>query len=196
MARTTKNTKKAPAPATPAPEATKEAHLDPGQFADMDDANLQQLARDMGLDPAAYADREALIAAIAAEPVIPGPPEGQEATSAPQEGQEQPQEQSDAQQGQDTTQGQEGQQDAPEGQEEGHGNQGAPEPVPITERPLPCKAEVAASIAVLRRAVIGTAEMVRPVATLDKGTAVTVVAFEGDYARLANGLYVKTTLLV
>lgn len=73
MARTTKNTKKAPAPATPAPEATKEAHLDPGQFADMDDANLQQLARDMGLDPAAYADREALIAAIAAEPVIPGP---------------------------------------------------------------------------------------------------------------------------
>ena len=59
MARTTKNTKKPPAPTTPALEATKEAHLDPGQFADMDDANLQQLARDMGLDPAAYADREA-----------------------------------------------------------------------------------------------------------------------------------------
>ena len=71
----------------------------------------------------------------------------------------------------------------------------APEPIPVTERPLPFKAEIAASIAVLRRAVIGTAEMVRPVATLDRGTAVTVVAFEGDYARLANGLYVKTTLL-
>ena len=209
MARTTKNTKKPPAPTTPALEATKEAHLDPGQFADMDDANLQQLARDMGLDPAAYADREALIAAIAAVPVIPGPPEGQEATSAPQEGQEatsapqegqeqpqeQPQEQSDAQQGQDTTQVQEGQQDAPEGQEEGQGNQGTPEPVPITERPLPFRATVAAPVAVLRRAVIGTAEMVKPVATLDGGTAVTVVAFEGNSARLANGLYIKTNLL-
>ena len=71
MARTTKNTKKAPAPTAPAPEA----HLDPGQLADMDDTTLQQLARDMGLDPAAYADREALTAAIAAEPVIPAPPE-------------------------------------------------------------------------------------------------------------------------
>lgn len=70
MARTTKNTKKAPAPTAPAPEA----HLDPGQLADMDDTTLQQLARDMGLDPAAYADREALTAAIAAEPVIPAPP--------------------------------------------------------------------------------------------------------------------------
>lgn len=186
MARTTKNTKKAPAPATPAPEATKEAHLDPGQFADMDDANLQQLARDMGLDPAAYADREALIAAIAAEPVIPGPPEGQEATSAPQEGHEQPQEQGDAQQGEDMPQGQEGQQ---EGQEQ------PPEPVPITERPLPFRATVAAPVAVLRRAVIGTAEMVKPVATLNGGTAVTVVAFEGNSARLTNGLYIKTNLL-
>lgn len=190
MARTTKNTKKAPAPATPAPEATKEAHLDPGQFADMDDANLQQLARDMGLDPAAYADREALIAAIAAEPVIPGPPEGQEATSAPQEGQEQLQEQSDAQQGQDTTQGQEGQQ---EGQEQPQ--EQPPEPVPITERPLPFRATVAAPVAILRRSVIGTADMLKPVATLDKGATVTVVAFEGSSARLANGLYIKASLL-
>lgn len=61
--------------ATQAPEATQEAHLDPAQLGDMDDANLQQLARDMGLDPAAYPDREALIAAIAEVPVIPGPPE-------------------------------------------------------------------------------------------------------------------------
>ena len=185
MARTTKNTKKPPAPTTPALEATKEAHLDPGQFADMDDANLQQLARDMGLDPAAYADREALIAAIAAET----------GHKLHHQAQHQPQEQSDAQQGQDTTQGQEGQQDAPEGQEEGQGNQGTPEPVPITERPLPFRATVAAPVAVLRRAVIGTAEMVKPVATLDGGTAVTVVAFEGNSARLANGLYIKTNLL-
>lgn len=71
-----RNTKKASAP-TP---TALEAHLYPGQFADMDDANLQQLARDMGLDPAAYSDREALTAAIAEVPVIPGPPEpdGQE----------------------------------------------------------------------------------------------------------------------
>ena len=37
--------------------------------------------------------------------------------------------------------------------------------------------------------------MVKPVATLDGGTAVTVVAFEGNSARLANGLYIKTNLL-
>lgn len=155
MARTMKNSKKAPAPITPISETT-EAHLDPGQFADMDDANLQQLARDMGLDPVTSADGEILIAAIAAEPVIPA---------------------------------------SPEGQEEGHGNQGTMEPVPITERPLPFRATVAAPVAVLRRAVIGTAEMVKPVATLDEGTAVTVVAFEGNSARLANGLYIKTNLL-
>ena len=114
MARNTtkKATTKAKAPA-PAPEATTmpEAHLDPAQLGSMDDASLQQLARDMGLDPAAYPDREALTAAIAEVPVIPGPPEGQEATTAPQEpdgqeGQETPQEQPAAQQGQD---------DAPQG---------------------------------------------------------------------------------
>ena len=174
MARTTKNTKKAAAPATPAPEVTAapavqqepEAHLDPGQLAEMDDDKLQQLAMDIGLDPAAYEGRDALIAAIAAGPVTMDPPEP-EASAPALEPEPEPEQQQDP----------------------------APEPVPVTERPLPCKAEVAASIAVLRRAVIGTAEMVRPVATLDKGTAVTVIAFEGDYARLANGLYVKTTLL-
>ena len=48
----------------PAPEATEtttapqegqegqEGHLDPGQFQDMDDATLQGLAQDLGLDPA------------------------------------------------------------------------------------------------------------------------------------------------
>lgn len=168
MARTTK--KKDTAPATPAPEATtatepeqataqQEAHLDPGQLAEMDDATLQQLAKDMGLDPAAYADMEALIAAIAEVLVIPGPPEPEKQEDA----QEPPQE--------------------------------APEPVPVTERPLPLKAEVAVSVAVLRRAIIGTADMVKPVATLDKGATVTVVAFEGDNARLSNGLYIKTAML-
>lgn len=169
--------KKAAAPATPAPEATAapavqqepEAHLDPGQLEGMDDDKLRQMAMDIGLDPTAYEGRDALIAAIAAETLTAAPPEPE--APAP----EQPPEEPEA-----------GEQPPEE----------APKPVPVTERPLPCKAEVAASIAVLRRAVIGTAEMVRPVATLDKGTAVTVVAFEGDYARLANGLYVKTTLLV
>ena len=90
--------KKDTAQAAPAPEATaptpkeQEAHLDPGQFQDMDDATLQQLARDMGLDPTAYADREALTAAIAAEPVIPGPSElgGQEGSGSQEDTQEQP----------------------------------------------------------------------------------------------------------
>lgn len=166
--------KKAAAPATPAPEATTapavqqepEAHLDPGQLEGMDDDKLRQMAMDIGLDPTAYEGRDALIAAIAAETLTVASPEPEAPAHAPEE---------------------------PEAGEQP--SEEAPKPVPVTERPLPCKAEVAASIAVLRRAVIGTAEMVRPVATLDRGTAVTVVAFEGDYARLANGLYVKTTLL-
>ena len=74
----------------PAPEATEtttapqegqegqEGHLDPGQFQDMDDATLQGLAQDLGLDPAAYEDRDSLIAAIAAVPVVPGPPEAED----------------------------------------------------------------------------------------------------------------------
>lgn len=65
------------------PPAPQEAHLDPAQFVDMDDASLQQLAQDLGLDPAAYADRDALISAISAVPVIPGPPEAQGDTPEP-----------------------------------------------------------------------------------------------------------------
>ena len=179
--------KKAAAPATPAPEATAapavqqepEAHLDPGQLEGMDDDKLRQMAMDICLDPTAYEGRDALIAAIAAETLTAAPPEPE--APAP----EQPPEEPEA-----------GEQPPEEPEAGEQPPEEAPKPVPVTERPLPCKAEVAASIAVLRRAVIGTAEMVRPVATLDKGTAVTVVAFEGDYARLANGLYVKTTLLV
>ena len=56
----------------------QEGHLDPGQFQDMDDATLQGLAQDLGLDPAAYEDRDSLIAAIAAVPVVPGPPEAED----------------------------------------------------------------------------------------------------------------------
>ena len=99
--------KKDTAPATTAPEATEtatapqegqetpqetppaqqgqdntpqaqEGHLDPGQFQDTGDATLQGLAQDLGLDPAAYEDRDALIAAIAAVPVVPGPPEAED----------------------------------------------------------------------------------------------------------------------
>ena len=189
--------KKAAAPATPAPEATAapavqqepEAHLDPGQLEGMDDDKLRQMAMDIGLDPTAYEGRDALIAAIAAETLTAAPPEPE--APAP----EQPPEEPEA--GEQPPEEPEAGEQPPEEPEAGEQPpEEAPKPVPVTERPLPCKAEVAASIAVLRRAVIGTAEMVRPVATLDKGTAVTVVAFEGDYARLANGLYVKTTLLV
>ena len=66
--------KKETAPAAQAQEATtptpevQEAHLDPTQFEDMDDAALRGLAQDLGLDPAAYESREALLAAIAAMP--------------------------------------------------------------------------------------------------------------------------------
>ena len=59
-------------------QEAQEGHLDPGQFQDMDDATLQGLAQDLGLDPAAYEDRDSLIAAIAAVPVVPGPPEAED----------------------------------------------------------------------------------------------------------------------
>ena len=72
----------APAPeateTTTAPQEGQEGHLDPGQFQDMDDATLQGLAQDLGLDPAAYEDRDSLIAAIAAVPVVPGPPKAED----------------------------------------------------------------------------------------------------------------------
>ena len=178
MARTTKNTKKAPAPATPAPEATKEAHLDPGQFADMDDANLQQLARDMGLDPAAYADREALIAAIAAVPVIPGPPEGEA-------------EQPDHAPAPEPTADPE-----PEQQQDPAPPTEDPEPDPAGERHTPYKATVAVSLAVLHKAVgVGTADMLKAVGTLRQGTEVTVTGRKGTYAQLKNGLYILEAFL-
>lgn len=66
-------------------QEAQEGHLDPGQFQDMDDATLQGLAQDLGLDPAAYEDRDSLIAAIAAVPVVPGPPEAEDPAPAPED---------------------------------------------------------------------------------------------------------------
>lgn len=139
--------KAAPAPepeATPEPPAPgQEAHLDPSQFADWDDDAIRKLAQDMGLDPAAYADRDALIAAIAEVPVTPGPPEDD------------------------------------------------PEPKPIdADTPLPCKATVTAALAILRRTIgPGTADMLKPVATLKRGTQITIITYRNGHAQLANGLW-------
>ena len=181
MARNTtkKATTKAKAPA-PAPEATTmpEAHLDPAQLGSMDDASLQQLARDMGLDPAAYPDREALTAAIAEVPVIPGPPEPDG-----QEGQETPQEQPAAQQGQDDApQGQDGQESHQEGRED------APEPF------APYEAAVAVPLVVVRRGTTPRPED-KPIGTMAKGARVDVTNSLDGYAILANGTYVKEVYL-
>ena len=159
-------------PAQPEPEA----HLDPGQFQDMDDATLQGLAQDMGLDPAAYEDREALIAAISAVPVIPGPPEGEaeQPDHAPAPEQPEP----------ETAPG-----PAPEPTAD-------PEPDPAGERPLPYKGTVAVSLAVLHKAVgVGTADMLKAVGTLRQGTEVTVTGRNGTYAQLKNGLYILEAFL-
>ena len=181
---TKKATTKAKAPA-PAPEATQEAHLDPTQLRSMDDASLQQLARDMGLDPAAYPDREALTAAIAEVPVIPGPPEpeGQEDTSAAQEGQETPQEPPSAQEGQDN---------APQGQDGQGSGQEAPEgtPEPFT----PYEATVVVPLVVIRRGATPNPED-KPIGTMARGARVTVTASLDGYAMLANGTYVKEVYL-
>ena len=94
--------KKDAAPAAPAPEITAptpeapeapettaapqepEAHLDPGHLADMDDDTLQQLAMDIGLDPAAHEGRDALIAAIAAKPLTMDPTDPEEPAPTPE----------------------------------------------------------------------------------------------------------------
>lgn len=166
----------APAPTPEAPEAPEtipaqpeaEAHLDPGQFQDMDDATLQGLAQDMGLDPAAYEDREALIAAIAAVPVIPGPPEGEaeqpDHAPAPEQDPGQPPED--------------------------------PDPAPARERPIPYTGTVAVSLAVLHKAVgVGTADMLKVVGTLRQGTEVTVTGRNGPFVQLKNGLWMKESFL-
>lgn len=186
MARNTK--KKDPAQEETAPlqeaDATQEAHLDPAQFEDMDDANLQGLAQDLGLDPAAYEDRDALIAAIAAVPVIPGSPEpgadqqedpAPEITTSPEPVPATEQQQEDPAPVQE----------APE-----------PDPVPPGERPTPYRASVAVPLAVVHKEVgMGTADMLKAVGSLRHGTPVTVMSRKGSYALLKNGLYILEALL-
>ena len=184
--------KKAAAPAAPAPENTapapevqeapeskaalqeQEAHLAPEQLKSMDDDNLRGLAQDLGLDPAAYESREALLSAIAEVPVIPGPPEDPEP--------EQPEAVPD----------QEAPAPAPEQKQEDPD----PEPDPAGGRRTPYKATVAVSLAVLHKAVgLGTEDMLKPVGTLRQGAEVTVMGRKGTYAQLRNGLYILEAFL-
>lgn len=181
--------KKDAAPAAPAPEITAptqeapeapeitaapqepEAHLDPGHLADMDDDTLQQLAMDIGLDPAAHEGRDALIAAIAAKPLTMDPTDPEEPAPTPE-----PEQQQDPATA--TTD--------PED----------PEPDPAGERHTPYKATVAVSLAVLHKAVgVGTADMLKAVGTLRQGTEVTVTGRKGTYAQLKNGLYILEAFL-
>ena len=181
--------KKDAAPAAPAPEITAptqeapeapeitaapqepEAHLDPGQLADMDDDTLQQLAMDIGLDPAAHEGRDALIAAIAAKPLTMDPTDPEEPAPTPE-----PEQQQDPATA--TTD--------PED----------PEPDPAGDRHTPYKATVAVSLAVLHKAVgVGTADMLKAVGTLRQGTEVTVTGRKGTYAQLKNGLYILEAFL-
>lgn len=164
------------APTQEAPEAPEntaapqepEAHLDPGHLADMDDDTLQQLAMDIGLDPAAHEARDALIAAIAAKPLTMDPTDPEEPAPTPE-----------PEQRQDPT-------PAPED----------PEPDPAGERHTPYKATVAVSLAVLHKAVgVGTADMLKAVGTLRQGTEVTVTGRKGIYAQLKNGLYILEAFL-
>lgn len=181
--------KKDAAPAAPAPEITAptqeapeapeitaapqepEAHLDPGHLADMDDDTLQQLAMDIGLDPAAHEGRDALIAAIAAKPLTMDPTDPEEPAPTPE-----PEQQQDPATA--TTD--------PED----------PEPDPAGDRHTPYKATVAVSLAVLHKAVgLGTADMLKPVGTLRQGAEVTVTGRKGTYAQLRNGLYILEAFL-
>ena len=173
----------APTPEAPeAPETTAapqepEAHLDPGHLADMDDDTLQQLAMDIGLDPAAHEGRDTLIAAIAAKPLTMDPtdPEEPAPTPEPTAGPE-PEQQPDP---------------APATTDPED-----PEPDPAGERHTPYKATVAVSLAVLHKAVgVGTADMLKAVGTLRQGTEVTVTGRKGTYAQLKNGLYILEAFL-
>ena len=170
----------APTPEAPeAPETTAapqepEAHLDPGHLADMDDDTLQQLAMDIGLDPAAHEGRDTLIAAIAAKPLTMDPTDPEEPASTPE-----PTADPEPEQQQDP---------APPTED--------PEPDPAGERHTPYKAMVAVSLAVLHKAVgVGTADMLKAVGTLRQGTEVTVTGRKGTYAQLKNGLYILEAFL-
>lgn len=185
MARKKKET--TPEATTPLQEADamQEAHLDPAQFEDMNDDTLRSLAQDLGLDSAEYEDRETMIAAIAAVPVIPGPPE-------PGAEQEEPAPITPAPEPVPT---QEEAAPAPEATTE-IAPDPEPEPVPPGERPIPYKAAVAVSLAVVHKEVgLGTADMLKPVGTLKQGETVTVTGRKGTYAQLKNGLYTLEAFL-
>lgn len=63
--------------------------------------------------------------------------------------------------------------------------------IPIEETPCPFEATVSVALAVLRKSIPpGTADMLKPVATLKQGAKVTVTAVSGSNARLANGLWI------
>ena len=61
----------------------------------------------------------------------------------------------------------------------------------IEKSQCPFEATVAVALAVLRKSVEpGTAEMLKPVATLKRGTKITIVDIHGSNARLENGLWI------
>ncbi len=63
---------------------------------------------------------------------------------------------------------------------------------PVTEEmQCPFEATVAVPLAILRKSIEpGTAEMLKPVATLKQGTKITITDIHGSNARLANGLWI------
>lgn len=63
---------------------------------------------------------------------------------------------------------------------------------PVTEEmQCPFEVTVAVPLAILRKSIgPGTAEMLKPVATLKQGTKITITDIHGNNARLANGLWI------
>lgn len=111
-----------------------------------------------------------------------------------QEAQQTTQEPSQPQGGDDNTPNPDSPQDPPEAPEEGP-KALAPEPI-TADTPFPCKATVTAALAILRRTIgPGTAEMLKPVATLKRGAEITVISYWDGHAQLANGLWIKADYL-
>lgn len=71
------------------------------------------------------------------------------------------------------------------------------EPEPITnDTPCPFEATVSVALAVLRKTTgLGTSEMLKPVATLEQGTKVTVTAIRDGGCMLRNGLWIAAEYL-
>lgn len=62
---------------------------------------------------------------------------------------------------------------------------------PVEETTYPYKAKVTVPLAILRRSIgPGTADMLKPVATLKQGTEITIAEVCGENARLSNGLWI------